>query len=323
MSWEIKYYSAEEIPTDFYQLEKEIYSEQVLQMKGDLSIPNKHLLGIVVCRDQQLLAKAALYFNPDIVTSRKTLLIGGFESIDDQKVVKQLLSFIENWAIQQGFESIIGPMNGSTWESYRVKIAVSKPFFTETIYPTYYADCFIQNGYEMTAEYESRKATIFPIPEQLSKYPIRKIDLSNLKFELYKLYPLLTESFKSAYLYTDISVDEFVKKYSSIAAYLDEELIWIAEDEGVPIGVVFGIKDYYDSSNEQVIIKTLARNLSPQYKGVGQALVAFYYNHLLSLQYRKVIHAFMRVDNNSVQITSDKFKGEAFAKYALFKKDLG
>ncbi len=146
----------------------------------------------------------------------------------------------------------------------------------------------------------------------------RNIDLHNFDEELKKLYPFVNAAFKNNFLFSPIIMPAFIEKYKKILDFVNPEFVLIAEDEKENIiGFIFCYEDLLNKKEKSLVIKTLARDQSKKWSGLG-AVMANRIIHLAKERgYRSVIHAFMMDEGRSSE-TSRKFFGNIYKEYVLY-----
>ncbi|RAP29402.1 hypothetical protein C2W64_03751 [Brevibacillus laterosporus] len=246
---------------------------------------------------------------------------------------------------KKGCTIAIGPMDGSTWKTYRLvtKTDGDLPFFLEPNTPLEWADHFRQDGFEPLAHYISRivdldrrdlkeeeleleKKRYQQLTQRISELgiSIRQLDLTRIDEELNRIYGLSTRSFRRNFLYTEISEKEFLKQYAKVISYIQPELVLLAEHGDRLVGIMFTLPDVMQSqlggSIDQVILKTLA--VDPEYQGhkIGSFLCKAIYDKAQKLGYQRAINALMIQENRSTRFNSNE--GYILREYTLFAKKL-
>lgn len=287
--------------------------------------------GIIVKTSEKVLASAALYLNADIVLEDKVAgVVGAFEAADDQEAVSLLFRVIEHIAQELKLNFLIGPMNGSTWESHRFHDNPEQPLFLmEMQHPDYYPQLWTQNGFRPIATYYSseslelqyRDISISENRDRLTRegIHIRSIRLDQYEAELTNLYPFLLNAFASNFLYSPLSETSFKEKYLPLQKYLDADFVLLASREGRIVGVFFCVQDFLDQSQKTLIIKTIARDPGPLYRGLGHVMAAQVYQMAYERGFTRIIHAFLKENGTSTSI-SNHFFGTPFKTYSLYGK---
>lgn len=236
-------------------------------------------------------------------------------------------------ARERGCRYVIGPMNGSTWDTHRLMLNPERPlFFSETFNPLYYNEIFGQNGYDLISRYASHitQKLVYDTPALLNLkqqaaeagYVIRPMQKEVFRDELRRIYPLCMAAFRSNFLYASISEAEFVVRYLPLAPMLDPTFALVAEDAtGTPVGFMLCLPDVLRPDGTQLIIKTVARHPVLAPKGIMAVLGNEIYRRAAERGFKTIIHAFMHETNRSNRL-SGWFGGEAYRAYALYGKDV-
>ena len=190
-------------------------------------------------------------------TNQPLGMIGFFDAENEPEIVTTLLQAAIDWLTAQGCKSIVGPIDGDTWHSYRFNIGPfdAPVFLSEPTNPDYYSELWKQAGFVVAAGYHSK--VVHNIEEVLLKpaesakqansqgYKFRPINLADFDSELEVLYRLSINSFNRNFLYNEISLEQFKKLYVDAKPLLHKDLIWIASDkDNKDVGFLFCIVDY-------------------------------------------------------------------------------
>ncbi|NNE93545.1 MAG: hypothetical protein HKN23_18005 [Verrucomicrobiales bacterium] len=248
--------------------------------------------------------------------------IGGFFAEDRESALAVLAEAERQLREECGFDQIVGPMDGNTWQKYRFVTETdgSPPFLMEPENPPEWPEWWQEAGWKPLAEYISSRMDLPAapgVPEKLVQriesrgVSIRPVEVANYEAELRALYPFLLDAFSENFLYTSINEAEFLGLYLPAQPLLDPDFVRIAEDAGGrPVGLVFCVAD-----GESLIVKTLAS----QVRGLGSVLLAEVHERARLRGLRTAIHALKHVDNTSVRV-SERQGGEVFRRYTLFSK---
>lgn len=310
------------------QLLAQIYSAQELFFKNLESIPEYYsLTTYTIVTNNEVKLSIIVFNNPDLIyNNKKAIALGCFESVDDVQYLKKVVSEIKNDFPKK---IIIGPLNGSTWESYRFNLNIDNPpFFTEQELKQYYPQLFLQVGFKQIANYESTilrdynfdTHNLKVLTEKFSQIVnFRKADLNNLESEFENVYPLVIESFADNLFYTPLSKDLFIKKYAALKNYYDSDYMIVATDNKTNelVGFILGLPDHLNKSEKGMIVKTLARTNDIKYKGIGSVLTLMLTNEAINKKCDYIIHAYMHVDNASTGV-SDKFNSKPYRTYGVY-----
>lgn len=235
-----------------------------------------------------------------------------------------------------GCNYIIGPMDGSTWASYRLVTEPGDypPFFLEPTNRNEWPDEFLKAGFKPIAEYTSalnsdltrKNPKLVAAAERLRSngITIRTVDPSQMNDELERIYEMSLTAFENNFLFMPVDEDYFTPQYQKIMKFIRPELVFLAEHNGELVGYLFGIPDMLQQKRKEeintVIIKTVATLPGRLYAGLGQALIEQCHSAALELGYVKAIHALMYEGNNSKNISS--YYAETIRRYTLYGKEL-
>lgn len=266
-----------------------------------------------------------------------SVILGHYEALDTPSGV-----FLLNHALieakNMGAHEVIGPMDGTTWEKYRLAMPLEKDIphyhpdhFTGDLQnPPEYVEQFVATGFTPFEFYESRitdDLTCRQSEEELLKKKMEQneIDVSSLNMEKYDeelkaIYELSLHAFAKNKFFQPISFAQFNAMYSTIKSILDPELIFLAKDKKQNLaGFAFAYPDLV-SHKKRVVCKTIA--VSEAFRGFGIAVCLWDRVHLTAHAkgYKSVIHAFL---HSETQKTSSKFYNTSlFRRYALFHKKI-
>lgn len=332
---EIKKVAPNELESQsFNEVLREVYPENIRRLKQHEKPVREHLSACYFAEaNGKIIGRACLFRNADLLEGKKAATIGHYEFTNNEVEAYAFLSFLEKEAKQAGCDFLIGPMNGSTWENYRFSLRNDSPnFLLEPFNHEYYNEQFRQAGFETVASYYSNKenslvrdfeAVLEHETEFLAKgLRIRPIDTENYESELDKLYSFTARAFSDNYLYTPISEAYFKKKYREALPVIRPEFVLIGEEAGgTVVGFVFAYPDLLNKEEKSIVVKTLARDPDPKWKGLGEILGNRVLRAAAAEGFSSQVHAFMKDTNRSVK-TSERFHGHRFKTYALYGKEI-
>ena len=293
-----------------------------------IEIPQAHLESFFIAKkEDEIVGHVGFYQNKSL--GEDQFLAGSYHAINDVKVSNKLLSAIIEEAKSKGAKKLIGPMNGSSWESYRfTEKSGELPFLMEPIQPNFYNHQWQKFGFQKTESYFSSVTDVFDFDEKVEKnldlkfetmgVSIETFDLSKIEATLKELAVFNNKAFAKNDFFSPISESFFVQKYKQLITQLDPELIFLAKRRGQIVGLLFTYPDFNDLAGKTLIAKTLAR--TPQKE--LQALCLWVYGKMLPIAkakgFTKIIHALMKSDNYSLQ-RSRQVGGKVFRKYWLYE----
>lgn len=306
---------------DFLNLPKSIYGDQASQEQ----IPS-HAQCLLAYEEEKPVARLSIQSAEHLHGTHDSIgMIGHYEALSPE-AGKTLLHQAKQLLPQK---QIIGPMNGSTWERYRLALPnESEPFFLgEPKNPPEYPSHFQQTGFHPIEIYESRSTEQLTLHEEKFDRLKAKIERQGIKVEpinlnhfeesLQEIYHLSTSSFSQNLFYRPIDYPRFQALYEPIRPLLDPELIHLAHNkEGKLAGIQFA---YPDPFTKQVIFKTLA--VTPDVRGAGLGIYLFDLLHLKAHQkgYHRVVHALMHQENVSLSMSRKRYNSKPLREYVLYE----
>lgn len=276
--------------------------------------------------------RCAIYVNPGL---RGTpLLIGSYECVDDPPVAALLFTEAEVLARAEGITKIIGPMDGSTWNTHRFSDTDDRPrFLSEPFHHAYYPSQWRAHGFQPVARYVSHidhdlrpdTASIAAKDRELMQagIRIRALDMANVRQEFTRIGAFCMAAFRENLFFTLIPVDEFVAKYMRIVPVIVPELVLLAEDDnGGLLGFILALPDLHepDPAHRALIVKTAATTKDAPVKGIGHHLLRRMEQVASGMGFRTAIHAFMATHNRSAEGSRSVFGGVPHGSYTLYDK---
>ena len=299
---------------------------------------------IVIFTDENNNIGGSLYLwhnRPDY-NGRKTSYIGNVNIYEKyRKDEEQLFNKVFEELKKEGIETIIGPLNGTTWNTYRyvTEKGSRKQFLLEPWNEDYSVSLFEKLDFKHLAGYistvmegmnsDGRKNLNKKI-EKLKKFDyykdirVESAENKDLLTVLNKVYDLTVEAFKNNFLYSELEREIFLKMYMSYEDKIVKKFFKMLYLKGELIGYVFGIPDYTELGHkgkiDTIILKTIA--VSPEYngKGMGYILINFLIEEAEKEGYENVIYALMHESNVSKNI--GLLLGNILRRYTLFIKEL-
>lgn len=303
---------------------------------------------------KDLSIKAYLLEDKDFVAARLALILpkdksiayfGFFETKTNN--LKPLFSVVENEAKAQGLDEVIGPVNGSFWLSYRMKMDqfTASPYFGEPLNQKGYPGILRQLGYGIKSEYISNEYKAFAKqPKRMQKrltdfklqgYEIRSPKRNETSDLLKTLHQLLRKLYSDFPAYQEISLEQFLDLFQDLPIVLDLSLCKIAIWNKEIVGFCITVPDYqgqlnsYSSSIQKLISILRKRRLKravllylgvlPEHLGLGQAMLSSL-SPTLDRRKMSLIGALIQKD----KVTASYASGEIIQTrhYALWSKTL-
>ena len=299
---------------------------------------------IVIFNDESniVIGSLHLWHNRPDYNGRKTSYIGNVNIHEKyRKNEEQLFNKIFEELKKEGIETIIGPLNGTTWNTYRyvTEKGNGRPFLLEPWNEDYSVSLFEKLDFKHLAGYISTvmegmnsngRKNLNKKIEKLKKFDyykdikVESAENKDLLTVLNKVYDLTVEAFKNNFLYSELEREIFLKMYMSYEDKIIKKFFKMLYLGDELIGYVFGIPDYaelgYKGKIDTIILKTIA--VSPIYngKGMGYILINSLVEEAEKEGYENVIYALMHESNVSKNI--GLLLGNMLRKYTLFIKEL-
>ncbi|MBO4345933.1 MAG: GNAT family N-acetyltransferase [Victivallales bacterium] len=274
-------------------------------------------------------ARAAVVPNPHI--DHATAMLGFFEAMENTAAATMLFNAIEQHCRAQGKRRVVGPINGSTWNSYRVALPLGEPFFMDVISQPYYCKLFEMHNFQTLADYFSSKSPLdghsFERWEEryaaLAErgFSIGTFDTSRTEAQLREIHALSVVGFQRNFLYTPIGEEQFMAKYLPLMAKADPKFIFLLRDgDGRLVGYHFAMRNILCREGRELVQKTIA--LLPELKGqgLGSLLMEHCRREAFLDGYSAVYHALMHCDNVSARINAAKQR--VVRRYKLYYKEI-
>jgi GNAT superfamily N-acetyltransferase len=286
--------------------------------------------------DEETLAACSLWWkHVPAYASESVGVIGHFQCSTCESG-SAILDHAANLLLQQGCTITIGPMDGNTWRRYRLVTESTErpPFLMEPENPAYWPAAFEHAGFTPLARYFSAVVTdlhmsderIPRVEARLSStgVKIRPVSLINFDQDLRAVHELSTVSFSQNFLYTEVSLEDFLAQYIPLKQYVAPEYVLLAEHGGRIVGFVFAMPDLAQAKRKQpvdtIILKTLAVAPGRTYAGLGAVLLERIHQTAVADGYKQVIHALMHEGNVSMNLSARS--ATPIRRYTLFAKHL-
>ena len=244
--------------------------------------------------------------------------------------VKQLFNKVEKRAKELGFKNIIGPVNYTTWMSYRWAINnFDVKYYPDCNNAEYYVKYIRKLGYKELYTYRSAHIDmnnkLYFMGDAV--YKLKLAEGYEFKFfkgeEGYKIvkdiYDISIDAFKGSYLYSDIPFEYFNEIYLEWTKKIEDIVMYVAYKEGKPIGYIMGYINPYNKN--EIIAKTSAVLKEYQQHKVYVALLFLGCKYAKEIGYKDMVYHFQCEQKNTFQRFDDNIESDE-KKYAVFVKEL-
>lgn len=270
-------YCASEISTDrdlrgFIKLPWRIYRNYpkwipplIIEMKHKLD-PRKNpffeygqvkLFG--VCNEfHEMVGRIAAIFNPvhcDIYRE-STGFFGLFECINSVDVARRLFTTANEYLSKFGCTHLAGPVNFNTNDESGLLIEGfdESPTLMCNYSPPYYAQLLSACGFVKVMDlfsYEGRLGHIFPQKysdvfkrvSEKSEVNVRPFNRNQFSQEITTIREIYNGSFRDVWGFLPLSSSEAEAMGKNFISFSDDELVWIAEFENKPAGLILALPD--------------------------------------------------------------------------------
>lgn len=186
-------------------------------------------------------------------------MFGFFESINDREVSDALFDACRDWFSQKGIQDMRGPLNPSM--NYECGLLTegfdSPPTFMMTYNHPYYQQLIEGYGFEKAQDlfafygHVNMLETLdeklhFVAGEAVKRFnlTVRSISRKNFDEDVRTFLSIYNQSLPGQWGFVPLSESELVHMAGGLKHLIVPEMTSIAEDEGGPVGVVFGLLDY-------------------------------------------------------------------------------
>jgi hypothetical protein len=269
-------------------------------------------------------ARLTLFRSAPTWDGKRTAAVGKF-SCQTAEAGAELLQQAADTLRGEGFAAVLGPMDGTTWNSYRLVIETdgSAPFLMEPQSGASDAAAFERAGFQRISEYFSSRVALAAIdmdaPAADDNLQITPWDGTDPEGHFASVHELSCAAFAQNAYYTPISREAFLGMYMPFVPMLIPDLVLFARNrEAKLVGFLFGTPDFAAGPRpDAVILKTYA---SLQ-QGAGRALSARFHATARDLGFASAIHALIHDDNQSA--ARSRLHGAVeFRRYALMGRRL-
>jgi hypothetical protein len=194
--------------------------------------------------------------------------------IDDDAVARLLFAAAEASAQQRGASELVGPLNPDIHHDVGIQISghERRNAILMGFQPPYYQRHFEAHGFERLADFEAwglyreafvvdgRLLRVMRRVERESRLRIRPVDLRQFDQELELFFRLYTGAFADHWGFSAPSWDEFRFLAGDLRHILRENMSFVAEWDGRPVGFVLGVPDLY-----AILPKTTRGRMTPRF----------------------------------------------------------
>ncbi len=253
-------------------------------------------------------------------------LFGFCQLSDDFEEWKELFARTEQRAKEMGLKTLTGPVNYTTWMSYRWAISgFERRLFPDCENPPYYIDYIRRLGYGELYTYRSAdilmENPLYAAGKEIYEQKLREGVVFRRCHgeEVYQftreVYDISVNAFAGSYLYSPISYEAFEQIYTIWTRQVELDM-FIAYIDGKAVGYVMGYpyKDMYISKTSAVIKELQKHKLYLALLYAGCAYVR-------GLGYEKMLYHFQCEQRKTFRRFDSQIESNE-KRYAVFSKEL-
>lgn len=354
----IEFTNEENYIKDFLELPKKLYSKKTNMEDSDTIrkfLLDKHPLSKYFKLNKYLIYKEDTVVGRFIITEypddKEVCYFGFFECINDKKVAKMIFDEANRFAKEKKYKRIIGPVDASFWNKYRLKINLfdKRPYTGEPYNLDYYYEMFKENKYKVIEHYVSN---IFERVDETyndPKFTAHFNEFTKLGYEIVKprrkdfdrcieeIYYLIMNLYSTFPVFKKIEKEDFIKIFSSYKLIINMNMIRMAYYKGKAVGFCISIPNYYNrvyqlSWKEPLhLLHILYERRFPReyimpylgadrnHKGLGKA-IAFSIAEELKKNNLPSINALIRDGNINLKYGEDKITNQY--EYVLLERNV-
>ena len=216
-----------------------------------------HLNKFLIYKNDEVVGRFVITEYPD---DKKSCYLGFFECIKDKKVAKFLFQEAENFAKGKGYYKIIGPVDASFWNKYRLKINLfdGLPYTGEPYNLDYYYQMFLDNKYKVIEHYISNRfqsvdetyhndkfTEHFKEFEKLG-YKIIKPKTSDFEKCMEEVYELIMDLYSDFPMFKKLEKEDFLEIFKSYKSILNMDMVRMAYYKDQAVGFCISIPNYHN-----------------------------------------------------------------------------
>lgn len=226
---------------------------------------------------------------------------------------------------QRGCRLVLAPMDGDTWQPYRVLESGQDPgqaFAGEPDLAPHWGGWLADAGFQVQARFVSTLCTNLQIrrPSSLMAAALRLEPAQALPIDdlLGAIHHLVLEGFQRQPLFRPTSLDRFRGVWQAWRTVLDPRLSLLAFDGPDLVGLLLAHPD--GPGARRAVVRTLVVRPGRPWAGLGRRLLETCHGLAAEAGYQAVIHALMRDPGASLALSRPY--GQPYRRYGLFARSL-
>lgn len=266
---------------------------------------------------------------------RKVGYIGHYAA-SRRDAARMLLDHATRRLAAEGCGVAVAPVNGGTWRSYRfvTEDTSAVSFILEPSNPPEWVADVEAAGFTPCATYRStvnealevRDPRLPGIERHVAAHGVtfRTLDPSRLEEEPRAIHTLALESFRRNFLFSEISLQDFLGIHARLLDIVPPDCVLLAEQAGRLAGFAFAVPDHAQAMRgetiDTLILKTLAVKPGRAFAGLGRLLIGKTHEVARRGGYDRVVYALMH-DGNASRAYCQRYSS-LLRRYAVFARRL-
>lgn len=296
----------------------------------------------VLEEDGRTLGRVTAFVNPRLQDQPVPTGLIGFLTFADEAFerheerLRELVGRAFAWLASRGMKRVRGPMNFTTWYSYRAETwSGDYPRFPGEEMPDQRYAKFLGTLMKPAGTYASQlvddhhKAQA--VARQLgidragsvSGVRVEHLPREQVLGDMQSFFDLASQIFPADYSYGPIAFSEFLQMYTPVIQRAPDLYCLVAKESGGrPVGLAYGYRHPF-APVKTSILKSVG--VLPEYRrglsrGISWFLVYHYHMNLIEQGYEHFVHATMKEDNTS-RAMSSRFASK-IREYSLYEAEL-
>lgn len=229
----------------------------MLKPESPFNLHNKWKAWLVEDENQKVLGRIFASTRTDQFKQKNFMPVGYFEAIN-LEVAQQLFSKVEEFAKENDYTLLRGPINGNVFNQSRFMTKQTQSLFlSEPLHREEYLDYFKQSGFKVSQrwitsffDFKGRVLGMLGYIQKYNKkrfrnkeYNIRQINMTDWDEELKLIYELMMDSYSEFDDVELITYKEFKVWTDSLKYIIHPKNCLILEHKGEPLGFLLGLRD--------------------------------------------------------------------------------
>lgn len=260
-------------------------------------------------------------------------LIGHFETLNERQYAQKIFDAAIDYFSKYKKKIIRGPVNFTTWQSFRVSYPeTNPPFFIEPFSRAFYREFFKNSGFVVA---QSNISTIQEVEK--TNFNLFERDFVNLQkddfsFEIIgniylsdiftEICDLVKAIFSDSWSFVKISLEEFIYYFQDLSKFIGDDLLYVVRNKNKKmVAFSFVVPDLYLKAEKRITIKSMG--VLKEYRGIGisQALFHLIYRVSKEKNVSRIIFSTMRDDNISI-LELTRTAQEIYRRYEVYELTL-